>query len=62
MNNIAKPFWQSKTFWWNMATLGLEVVQALGQVGVIPPGTLMIVNAVGNVVLRFVTTQPVSMR
>lgn len=57
----AKPIWQSKTFWANIVALagtlvGTEVLNAEMQ-GEIVAGIM----AVLNVVLRFVTKQPVTM-
>ena len=48
-----KPWWKSKTFWPNIATLG--VASAVDQPN---PETLGQVLAVANIVLRFFTHQP----
>ena len=48
-----KPWWKSKTFWLNIATLG--VASAVDQPN---PETLGQVLAVANIVLRFFTHQP----
>jgi hypothetical protein len=49
---------KSKTFWWNVATIALEVTSVLA--GIIPIGTATTINAVGNIILRVLTTQPLS--
>jgi hypothetical protein len=48
-----KPWWKSKTFWLNIATLG--VASAVEQPN---PEALGQVLAVANIVLRFFTHQP----
>jgi len=50
-----KRWWKSKTFWLNVATLG--VASAVEQPN---PEMLAQVLAVANIVLRFLTTQPVN--
>lgn len=49
-----KSWWKSKTFWLNIATLG--VASALDQ-----PSTPVVTQclAVANIVLRFITHQPI---
>ena len=49
-----KRGWKSKTFWLNMATLG--VAQAMQQDS---PEQLAQILAVANVILRFFTHQPI---
>ena len=46
---------KSKTFYWNVVTIALEVLNVFG--GVLPPGTVTMVNALGNIVLRVLTVQ-----
>lgn len=48
-----KRWWKSKTFWLNMATLG--VASAVEQPN---PEVLAQVLAVANIVLRFFTSRP----
>jgi hypothetical protein len=50
---------KSRTFWWNAATLAVESGAVLGLLG-IPPGTITAISAVGNIVLRTLTTQSLS--
>jgi len=49
---IAKPFWESSRFWWNLVTVLVAVVQALAGSGVIPTEALAIINPIGNVILN----------
>ena len=56
----SKPWWQSKTVWFNFPSGSLDLLQTLGGFGVIPPGVLTMGTAVGNVLLRIVTSQPLS--
>ena len=55
-----KPFWQSKTLWFN---LGLAVLGVLKQTNVLPANIdfeeLLLTAVVGNAGLRAVTSQPV---
>lgn len=63
---LDKPFWQSKTLWVNVATLAVAVLTALsGQADVIPPEAMpYIVGAlsVANLVLRYLTKQPLALK
>ena len=54
-----KPWWQSKTLWFNALGLSIVTVQALAGTEVLSPGITVPVLAIGNAILRFVTTQPV---
>jgi hypothetical protein len=56
----SKPLWKSKIFWVNAATGILELCQAMTEFQLVPPGALVGVNAVANVVLRVFTRQPVT--
>lgn len=47
---------KSKTFWWNFSTIAIESGALLGVLGV-PPGTITAISALGNIVLRTITTQ-----
>ena len=57
-----KPWYQSKTVWFNVLSASVDIFQTLGGFGVVPPGALAIGTAVGNVLLRAVTSQPLSLR
>lgn len=54
-----KPWWESKTIWFNVLSGAVDLAQTLGGVGVLPPGVLPLVVAVGNVLLRIITSQPI---
>jgi hypothetical protein len=61
----SKPFWESKTFWANLI-IALVAVLELANVSPLPlpegSGEWLIFAAgVLNILLRFVTTQPVTM-
>lgn len=60
-----KPWWQSKTIWVNALTLAVLIIGVLvTQDGVIPESWLKwlaAVSAVVNVVLRFITEQPITL-
>lgn len=49
---------KSRTFWWNTATLAIESGALLGLLGV-PPGTITAISALGNIVLRTLTSQSI---
>lgn len=51
-----KPFWKSKTIWANAVSVGLYVAKHFG-VNVPAPAPELI--AVVNLVLRFLTKQPI---
>ena len=53
-----KGLLKSRVFWFNVVTGGLELVNAFS--AVVPPGTAMTVNVVGNIALRFLTTEPLA--
>lgn len=57
-----KAFWQSKTIIFNSLGLALEVLQLLGQTNVIGPESLALAMGIGNLMLRFVTSQPVGVK
>jgi len=57
MNNI-KGALRSKTVWFNLITGALEIANLFAPV--LPPGSMTAINVVGNVLLRFVTTKPLS--
>ena len=52
--NTIKGLLKSKTFWFNTATIALESGSLLGILGV-PPGTITLINAIGNIILRTIT-------
>jgi len=52
----AKPWWKSKTIWFNVLSLALAAVPGLG----LNPLTITAIMGVGNLALRYLTTQPIS--
>ena len=57
----SKAWWESKTIWFNVLSAGLEIAQMLSGAGVIPAGVAtLVVNGV-NIILRAITTQPVTL-
>lgn len=56
--NSVKGLLFSKVFWFNVVTGGLELVNTFS--GLVPPGTAMALNVVGNIALRFLTTEPLA--
>ena len=60
--SMGKSIFASKTFWFNMALEVLGLVQQMGFINTLPePYGPALVQAIGgvNMVLRYVTTQPV---
>lgn len=55
----AKKPWQSKTMIFNTLGVALEILQLLGQLNLVSPGNLALGLGIGNVLLRFITKQPV---
>ena len=54
-----KAWWKSRTIWVNVLGGAVEVGQLLGQLQVVPPGTVAMALAVANIVLRRMTSQPI---
>lgn len=64
---IAKPFWQSKTLWFNLLIVLLFVIDGIqaGQILSdynIDPEVLLFLSGLGNLVLRFTTSRPLTLR
>lgn len=51
-----KKWYTSKTLWFNIVTISLGMVQVVSDVYAVPTDILALVNGVGNVVLRFLTS------
>lgn len=51
-----KPLYKSKTFWFNVAAVAVQV----SQVAPLSPAASAAVVGVGNIVLRLLTTEPVT--
>jgi hypothetical protein len=63
----AKPFWQSKTIWFNVLTIALAILGFLmvtQSAGGLPFNIdsrwLVLVAGIGNIFLRFITNAPVT--
>ena len=56
-----KPWYTSKTLWFNIVTLALGIVQLVSDVYIIPEDYLALILGVGNLVLRFLTSKPLTM-
>jgi len=52
-----KHWYHSKTLWFNALTLALGIFEVVSQTYVFPPDMLILVNGVGNVILRFLTKE-----
>jgi hypothetical protein len=55
-----KAFWKSKTLWFNAAGLGIWALDKYAGVHAVSPETLVPTLAVGNKLLRLMTTEPVA--
>jgi len=55
-----KPFWESKTFWLNVIAIAVLVADYLFTNQIIPAGIGVLVLGILNIVLRFLTSQPLS--
>jgi len=54
---MMKPWYKSKTIWFNIAALLLELIQYLLSAQIIPKGTMLIIVNLMNIVLRFFTAK-----
>lgn len=57
-----KKWYQSKTLWYNIVTIALGIVQVVSDVYIIPTEILTLVNGIGNVVLRFLTSTGIQVK
>lgn len=63
-----KPFWKSKTFWANTVVVAAIVVSTITGADVnvsgadVDPETQTAVLAIANIILRFFSTGPVTLR
>lgn len=63
---MTKPWWQSKTVWWNVGTTALAIIsfmvvqqQTSGLPFNLDPKYLVLVGGVINILLRLVTSKPI---
>ena len=54
-----KPFWQSRTLWFNVLGLILVVLEYIGTINIVDPEILATILALGNGLLRFRTNEGV---
>lgn len=55
-----KSIFSSKTFWFNVASAALLVLQEVSASQLLSPEKQVIATLVGNILLRFITNQPVN--
>ncbi len=64
MDQQSKPFWASRTIWANLFMVAGVILESTGVTDVFNPETqemaLAAVMGVVNLILRFVTTEPIS--
>ena len=51
--------WQSKTFWFNVVTMLIGIVQVISNTYPIPTEWLALIVGIGNLFLRMLTDKPV---
>lgn len=60
----AKPWWQSRTLWWNIVSLTVVIGGTLADPTLVADPRVVagatIVVTVGNAILRFLTSQPIA--
>jgi len=54
-----KKWYHSKTICFNLITIALGIIGVINDVYAIDPKSLALVNGIGNVFLRFLTTQKI---
>jgi len=57
-----KPIWKSKTMWFNVITLTLGILEVLNGVYIVDAQQLLLINGVGNLLLRYVTDTAVTLK
>jgi len=55
-----KQFYKSKTFWLNAITILIGIVQVVSKTYTIPTNTLLLINGVGNLLLKMIGGQPIA--
>ena len=59
MSYAKKPWWKSKTLWFNIVSVLVWSAQGMSGITCIPDDVLITIIAVGNAVLRVITNQPI---
>jgi len=57
-----KPIWKSKTMWFNVITLTLGILEVFNGVYLVGAQQLLLINGVGNLLLRYVTDTAVTLK
>jgi len=57
-----KPIWKSKTIWFNVITLTLGILEVVNGVYLVDTQQLLLINGVGNLLLRYVTNTAVTLK
>ena len=57
---MQKEFYQSKTFWFNVLTIGLGIIEVITKTYPVSPEILVLINGVGNLFLRMLSGQPIT--
>lgn len=57
-----KPVWKSKTMWFNAITLALGVLEVINGVYLVDSQHLLLINGIGNLLLRYVTDTAVVLK
>lgn len=58
----SKPIWKSKTMWFNVITLTLGILEVINGVYLVDTQQLLLINGVGNLLLRYVTNTAVTLK
>uniref|UniRef100_A0A6H1ZIF4 Uncharacterized protein n=1 Tax=viral metagenome TaxID=1070528 RepID=A0A6H1ZIF4_9ZZZZ len=56
----AKNILSSKTFWFNVITIGIGIVGVINKSFPIDPQILVYINGAGNILLRLLTGKPIT--
>jgi len=57
---MSTPIWQSKTVWFNIIATTLEILTLSSVVAVVDPEVLAILQGVGNILLRRISSRRVT--
>jgi len=55
----SKSILTSRTFWFNIITVGIGIVGAINKTFPIDPQMMMYINGAGNILLRLLTNKPI---
>jgi hypothetical protein len=57
---MEKQWFQSKALWFNIITIAIGFVEVISKTYPISPEMLAIIMGVGNIILRFLTGEPIA--